>query len=462
MSIDAISDHKLAHLRTITDAHLMANRFIACAAELAADAVITDCAVEKIYYRPGHSCTVLYRLGGCDAAGAPFDQWICGKAYPPNRARKRFNEALALAPAQNEGNGHATICWQPAVFWADLDLVLRPFPADAKLPILAKLADAEFVKGEINANRACFGWPATGSVESVRMARIKYMPGKRCVLRYEAAFRDAQVAASARFFSKTYFDGRSRHHFHLLQAAHQCFSARRSKVQIPRPLCHLDGGNTIWQEEWQGHALLDALAVREWPALFSRLAEAAADLHGSGLTNIPPAPDMNDVLQAVIYDAADLTALLPALQQPVSEWLARLQQTLPALVPRALPQAPIHGAFRLEQMLARGEEFALVDFDALARGDPLFDAAEFVASLQFLELSCGLPRPRLQQAAEGFMENYAALVPWPCERRRLAWYALAFLISKMFLAVKNLDRRALQQLDPAGIEICRCWYSELK
>jgi thiamine kinase-like enzyme len=100
---------------------------------------------------------------------------------------------------------------------------------------------------------------------------------------------------------------------------------------------------------------------------------------------------------------------------------------------------------------------ALVDFDAVAMGDPHYDVAEFIASLQYLELSRGLSRQRLASAAKLFYESYAARVPWACDRRRIAWYTRAFLISKMFSSIKNLDFQALQRLESDGQEIMNGW-----
>jgi thiamine kinase-like enzyme len=108
-------------------------------------------------------------------------------------------------------------------------------------------------------------------------------------------------------------------------------------------------------------------------------------------------------------------------------------------------------------MLVRGSKLALVDFDAVAKGDPHYDVAEFIASLQYLELSRGLSRQRLARAAQLFYESYAALVPWACDRRRIGWYARAFLISKMFSSIKNLDFPALQRLESDGEEIMNGW-----
>lgn len=94
-------------------------------------------------------------------------------------------------------------------------------------------------------------------------------------------------------------------------------------------------------------------------------------------------------------------------------------------------------------------------------GDPLYDIAEFIASLQYLEFSKGLLLDELTRAGDLFFESYQAQVPWSCNRRRLTWYVLAFLIIKIYSAVKNLDIQALSRLDLSAEEFLNSWLNLL-
>jgi hypothetical protein len=89
-------------------------------------------------------------------------------------------------------------------------------------------------------------------------------------------------------------------------------------------------------------------------------------------------------------------------------------------------------------------------------GDPLYDVAEFLASLQYLEFTAGYSRPRLSQAATLFKTSYEKQTPWKLPPSRLAFYAISALLSKMHDAMKNLDMNAMRKFD-AIFEILDDW-----
>ncbi|NUO78553.1 hypothetical protein HUU05_00625 [candidate division KSB1 bacterium] len=458
MNFESLNETQLHHLDTVTDPVAMAARFATYVNELAPDCTVENCAIEKIYYRATQSCTVLYRVVMKNGADTQLQQWFFGKVFPHKRARKRFDEIATQSGAAHALEIPHEPAWPPFSFWPDLDMVVWSFPHDPKMDWLARMVDLEFIQTTINSAPADFGLTSGWRVETVHFDRVKYMPGKRCVLRYHVDFNGPQGEKCRRtFYSKTYHDAKSRYHFEVLRAAYEHSRTQASFMQIPRPIRHLEEVNTFWQEEWRGHALIDALPNLDWQKLFPRLAIALADLHRSTMPGLRNGPDLSDALKTAADDAAELMLLAPHLREAISAWIDLLSAQQTALAQQTLPSATTHGAIRVEQMLIREQELALIDFDALALGDPLSDVAEFIASLQFLELSHGWPRVSLAAAQELFAATYAEHVPWPCDRKRLAWYALAFLISKMFLAVKNLDRRALQQLESAGMIIGDNW-----
>ncbi len=464
MNLQSLNESHLHHLERVTDPATMAVRFAAYLNEAAPGYKVESCAIEKIYYRPGQSCTLLYRVAMNNGADAKLKQWFFGKVFPHKRARKRFDE---IATQSGEANGAIHIphepVWPPISFWPDLDMAVWSFPHDPKMDWLIRMVDLDFIKDALNAARADFGFDENWRAGNVAFDRVKYMPGKRCVLRYHVDFIGPNQETRTRaFYSKTYHDAKSLYHFEILRAAYEHSLKHAAFVQIPRPIRHLEEVNTFWQEEWPGHALIEVLHEQNWETLFPRLGAALADLHKSKMPGLRPGPEITDALKTAADDAAELMLLAPHLREQITQWLDRLTAHQTVWAQENIPLAATHGAIRLEQMLIRGEELALIDFDALALGDPLADVAEFIASLQFLELSQGLPRPPLLKATELFIAGYAEQTPWPCEPKRLAWYALAFLLSKMFLAVKNLDRSSLQYLDTVGMMMGQQWCDHLK
>jgi thiamine kinase-like enzyme len=467
--VKLIDDPRLPHLLVATEAEAMREHFARYFQQAypALDLQVVHCAIEKIYYRPGRHCGMLYRLrlrppSGRPGQGSEADEWFFGRMYASGVACSKFEQAAAAVehfkPARN-----FLQAVKPVNFWPDLNMLFWVFPQDPKLPALPQAVDPAFIRKQVEANFAAFGLLGNGSVAAPRCAdlrydRVKYMPGKRCVLRFHARLDDAAgEAQEVTFYSKTYGDGMSRYHFQILQSAYRQLTAQVKEINLPRPLLHLDEANTFWQEEWKGKALIEALDEFDWDELFPRIAAMLASLHRSRINGFRPGPDLDDVLQSTLEDGAELVQTLPQYQPLISPLLSRLQTAKTALEQQEIAAVPIHGACRLEQMLVRGTELALVDFDAVALGDPLFDLAEFLASLQFLQLSRALPRQRLARAVDLFYETYARQVSWSCDRRRVAWYALSFLTSKIFLSLKNLDFQALQRLESEGQEIIKGW-----
>ncbi|MCI0694733.1 aminoglycoside phosphotransferase family protein [candidate division KSB1 bacterium] len=467
------NDPMLPHRDTALDAHAMANQF---ARHLSAvcpslEWEVVRCAIEKVYYRQGHHCGVLYRVTLRHPAGSEADEWFFGRLCPEGRGFNQLERAVSAA--KHFYVAHDFLRYLPPIsFWPDLNMIVWVFPQDPKIAALPYLVDPGFVRQQIKTNlshlREALGNGIDGGSEAwwhcteIRYDRVKYMPGKRCVLRFHINMAGpAGESRQVNFYSKSYNDAWSRYHFDMLKSVYEQLAARAPIVNIPKPLLHLDGFNTFWQEEWPGQPLIEVMEEQNWEELFPRIAEVVAAMHRSRSNGFRPGPDPDEVMNTAEEDGTKFAYMLPQYQRSIMPALERLRKEKSALELQNIPAAPIHGACRVEQMLMRGAELALVDFDAVAMGDPHYDVAEFIASLQYLELSRGLSRQRLARAAKLFYESYAALVPWSCDRRRIGWYARAFLISKMFSSIKNLDFQALQRLEVDGQEIMGGWLESI-
>ena len=77
-----------------------------------------------------------------------------------------------------------------------------------------------------------------------------------------------------------------------------------------------------------------------------------------------------------------------------------------------VPTRPIHGAFRLSQLLVSANGMGLIDFDSCARGSPAFDAGSFVAYLVYLRHKRKLAPERSLACIRSFYRAYAESAPW--------------------------------------------------
>jgi len=458
------NDSKLPHITTVIDAGLMAEHFArylrAASPEL--EWKVAGCAIENVIYKPAKHCRLLYRLTLRHPSGAAAEEWFYGQLYPSSMGEKRFDDAAAAVKHSYVAHDFLKGL-RPVSFWPDLSMVLWMFPQDPQMPALPYLFDPDFVRQHVKANLPTIAGLENGDMRNwrctgIRCDRVKYMPGKRCVLRYHVQL--AGPSGSSReitFYSKTYNDAMSRYYFQFLRNVYEQLITQTTAVHIPRPLLYLEGLNTFWQEDWKGASLSRVINELDWDDIFPRIAQALAAWHRIQDTDLRAGPDLDDVLKTADEDGLKLVNKMPQLQPLVSTALERLKTARATLDQHKIPAVPIHGAIRLSQMLVRGVELALVDLDDVALGDPLFDVAEFIASLQYSELRSSRSHQQITKATELLITNYAEHVPWPCDRSRLAWYAVAFLINKMCSSAKHRDVSTLQQLEATGQELVNSW-----
>ena len=466
-SDNILSNPRLPQLQTVLNETEMAGLFDRHlhGIGMAPDWRVSECHIERVYYRPGKRCGVLYRLEMENDRGEQSDEWLFGRI-----ARRGGGKALfEKASSDFKGNVLRQQFLRevpPLSYWTDLEMVLWVFPQDPEMSTLQEAITPEFIKQHLVDNLHVFqgngnganGWRCT----DVQFKRVKYMPGKRCVIRCQARLENgAGESQTLSFFSKTYNDAISRYNFNFLKSAREQLVQQHAAVNIPQLLLHIDSANTSWYEDWPSRALIDVYETVDSEVLFPRIARTIAELHRSTLQGLPTGPDLDDVLQSAIEDGIQFAHVLPQFRPVVGKISEALQASKETIARQTIPVAPIHGAFRLEQLVIRDLELAIVDFDALALSDPLADVAEFIASLRFLEATGGKARTNLMAAAEQFYQSYCEQVLWECDRQRLAWYALAFFINKMFGALKQLDTGALHRLETHAVEMTADWLETL-
>lgn len=434
-----LHDSLLPHLERVTNADAMSEVFARKLRDTYASLHfnLEECSLERAQHRRGRRCRVLYRVHVRDEHDRVQEQWFYGKLVRPGQAQRQFEEALHAHELKNG-------LWKAVEFWPELNLIVWAFPNDPDMPGLLWASDAELVRAHMNTHLAHFDIAPTWRCERMRCARVKYMPGKRCVLRYDAELAQPSGAKrSLSFYSKTYSDGMSRFHFQNVRAAFE----EMPKLNIPRPILHWEEANTYWQASWEGTPLIDTLPARAWEKTFAQLARVLADFHQSQCEAFSTADTLDIALDSAEEDAPRIGALLPQHEAMLHEVLRVLRLVREPLARAGAPLVPIHGTLRLEQFLARGEEYALIDFDMACLGDPHYDLAEFLTSLQFLQFTCGWERARLEQAMQWFQTAYAQNVSWPLEPERIAWYAVVSLLDKLHDALKGLDRTTLARID---------------
>jgi hypothetical protein len=451
-----VSDPALPTLSRALDAAQMASAF---EAQLRAQSPghtirVGDCRVEAVRHRPGKRCRITYRLSGTED-GRPTERWITGRLLAAERSPARY-----LEDTPESWPGCAP--WRPASWWPEMRMVLHVFPYDPSFPALARLMDHEAVRAEIDARLPAWGWSPPWRAAELRIRPIKYRHGRRCMLRYDVELESPDdPAQTLSIYSKSYPDERSRYVYAALVAIPSTTAATGDgSAAIPRPLAHLDGDHTLWQEAWPGEMPRARAARLGWkrtlePAMLERVASLIAGIHRSELPagSPEPAAGVEQLLRAARESGTELGNFLPERARELAGLVARIERAAP---PPPATRATLHGTFKLAQLLCRDDGLALVDFDGVSKGDPLLDIGEFVASLVHLEVRDGVPAEQVTAAQEHFLRAYASAVPWPCPSEHIAWYVSVFLLSKLQSVFKKRHATGLRNL-PLALARLEAW-----
>lgn len=439
MSIAALVDNTLPQeLALAADEQYMLTAFRRYFQQTYPDWVdrLGGCFVDQIRYKPGKYGRFLYRLHFTGAT--PFDQWFVGQMHVAGHpARPSKPVTMQTDP------------WLPQAYWDDMGMSLTAFPYDPALPQLPALLDPATVCAQAQPLAPLFGLSPEWACVAATIHQLKYMPRKRVVLRYDLRWQAPSGEQTERtVYSKTYSDDESSA---IYAALDQLWLATEgAQLVVPRPLAHWQPIGTIWQAAWPGQNLGDVIGTMAaandagWLAYLPTVATGLAALHQHDFatTELRQMPSLTAVLTNVHGDQQDITDFfgkpVPAVDTIVT-WLETTHAQLAA--DPTIPQTPIHGTFKMAQILVNGNAAAVVDFDSVAEGDPLYDVAEFVASLLVLNLKRDVATEQMVEAVAVFMQAYQTAVSWPCSPLRIRWYATAFMLARVHSLLKGLKIR---------------------
>ncbi len=403
--------------------------------------------IGKINHKPGQECNILYGLFCRDREHRHEGNWF----YATMRSHGAQTEAQH-PPATWPGCRF----WKPVSFWPEMDMVLHAFPYDPELPYLGQLTKPDFIKRQVEENLSGLGLSSGWQCREVNSRMIKYMPHKRCVLRYELVM--VNIAGHERrmaIYGKTYDSAESDYIYRVLQKITASLACANGALNVPQPVAHLAGANTIWQLEWKGENLSRMAEKFGWVNLLQtgillKIASMLAAFHQIPITGLAlkRGPSLATILENARGDANDIQQHLPESREALAQIIAMLA-ALTISLQEPLPQATIHGTFKIAQILCRDDELAVVDFDSIACGDPHYDLAELLASLVYLQVSDGVPPAALAEGVEQLLSAYQKTAPWACERRRLAWYVVAFLLGKIHSSLKRAEAAAIKNMEAA-------------
>lgn len=314
--------------------------------------------------------------------------------------------------------GHAALApfVEPALHVAELQLGLRFYPLDPRLPALS-----EIERG--GADELLASYLRNGDdepVEGVERELCHYKPFKRAVWRVQKSTgSEPRPALYAKLFANRSGNGQYREQSALFAATR---SARA--LRLPEPLAYDRTRRMLLMAEAPGPAALvewikrlesgqalprgvDLARVRRCLAV---AAEALAELQSSGIE-----PRARRGFRRELGGMAKDRRLLreglwkrhPALVCRVEDLVTRLRE----LAPRREELVPAHGGFRHKQTIGDERALTIIDWDGLCLADGALDPATFLLRLRTEPLRAPGSGAVLQELADGFRREFLARAP---------------------------------------------------
>lgn len=419
----AVYDEHLPSLLTATNVEAMCEIFQRELPDFVAGKYrVADIAIKQFQHRPGRKAELIYSLRYWEVQSQiKKRQFVFVVVLPPEAAEAQYENARQRPFVQTEA--------VPSLhFFSRLSMVLWSFPNDPKMKYLPRVVEPASLRNLLEQH-----WEALRLAPDCRLLRVetdisKYAPQDRCTCKHALTLEQDGREFEHVVFSKTYSPKTyAEPIYELMQALWQAPVCQTGILITPEPLFFAAELNTIFCRGVSGGHALDLL---EHVDLNDVTAQSGAALAGLQQSDLPlgnfrardgEMTEFEDGMQVLLrYDESYRARL--------EEMYAELQARLPELPP--LATVPVHGAFRLPQLLLTENKIALLDFDGFLSGDPMVDTSSFLAHLFYLVVKGELTREQYRAAAMHFTRAYAEAAPWGLPNDVLQWYLALTLIAK--------------------------------
>jgi hypothetical protein len=379
---------------------------------------VRDCRLSRIRYRRGERCVLQYTLRLTEAdTGSERIQWVTGVMYADDKTRRKW-EKLRISYPKDVSEIIST--FEPFSFIPELGMLVQVFPYDRRLPTLPLLIAEPLPELKLPL-LARFG-PGNWRTEAWNVEPVRYRAGLGAALRLTVQGQDDATGRriERRFYAKVYRDeGQGQQTHQVLRELWKQARANGEGFTVARPLAYLSGLRTLLQEEAPGTSLEEILlGDGDTTGAVRRVAQALAAFNQDDV----PAATRQYLLADQVADLERARRLLgwacPHLRLEVESIIEGVFAGL-----EEVPLGPTHRDLKPDHIFVDGDCTIFIDFDSLAKADPVLDPAHLLARLAAMPALFAIPRERTRAAAREFAEEYFAHVPSTWQERLPFHYA---------------------------------------
>jgi hypothetical protein len=420
-------DRTLPQLARALDEHAMAEVF---ADELRAHGTqLESCTIERVKYRPNRNCTLSYLLHLRDgASGLPLEQRVAARLCAGGDSVRRAVHASAT-PLHPSLSGPA-LRLLPA-----LDMLTWWWPNDAKLTAPHLLADAHALREQVLPELVAVLSDGRGTLVNHEIEIVQYVPELRLTARVDLRWQVDGQHARQRVYAKAGCEPDGAWAHEILRVLQASPAAAAGSLRTPQALLWQPAHALRWQGGVPGQALLD-LPCTEAIRLAAPLGAQLAALHG---TSVAAASDLT---RSVLYTRLSQITELLGDALPGSRDALRLAAEHLTDGLRWLDDAPLvtlHGDLHPRNVLADGDQLALIDLDDVHRGPALLELGAWMAEGMYRAVLEGGTPTRDQLAWQALLDGYAGAGGVRPRPQALAWAcAWNLLCQRAWRCVVNL------------------------
>lgn len=366
---------------------------------------IVSAEIVQIGYWPRKRARLVIKASIAQTNGKTSKQFFYAQLYPDAKSCLR-RLASALKKTGYRHQLHPPVFPLPelnAVVWS---LPNGPLLGKARLCFSRKKFRAWWIKiGLAN------GWAA--SVEAPELKR--YVPRSRVLF---LTSHEARQAAYIKFYTKSTVDA-------AVANLAMVNEMQKSDLgfRVPRILAFDRRARAVVMEELPGQIFSELFDDHR---ALGAVGAALARLHGSSLR--PPTKwEVSAELGALRRAMLDVCLALPHCADSLDQLVDRIERGASALDYSAC--RPIHGNLFGDQILIDGGRVAIVDWDDLCAGDPLYDLGRLIAHMIYAGLAEGTSSSTAEKIAV-VIAAYQSHSATTIDTIRLRWHTAAALLMR--------------------------------
>ena len=268
---------------------------------------------------------------------------------------------------------------------------------------------------------------------------IRYRPGQRHVLRYDALEPASPTGNGESVYAKLYTGDAGARAFRVATNVANWLAEGARGMTAVQPLAYLAEDGVILYPQVVGTPLSHRLRnpdqavmqhLRTIGAALQSLHRAPMELAGEVKTN-----DFAKEVKAIARAAEHVRALLPATSARIDAILDRAR-TLNAQIPQE-PATFTHSDFKADHIWDTPAGLTLIDFDTCSIADPAIDLGKFLADLHWWYAA--YDQPGVEQAQDQFLAGYSATGTPPERVARARVYEVLVLVKTTVRRVRLFD-----------------------